>query len=336
MQAAVFRGNGVLALETIPVPSVQNNEVLVRIMATSICGSDLHILEVPQAHIGDVGTILGHEAVGEIVQAGSGVSHLRVGDRVVIDPILYCGECAFCNTGNRNICPNAKAMGVNKHGVFAEYCAVRASNVYRVSAEVPLELAVLSEPFGCCITAVRKAEFKMGESVTILGSGPLGVMFSRIFQANGASAVYITSRSDFKTDFARKHSGDAKVITREKDPVETILAETGGLGTDVVVDTVGVLIEDAMRIVKRGGRVLLFGLNDQVTQTVKEDDIIRKGVTIHSSFATHHIFPEVIRIFESRLADVSFLLTHSFALKDIHQGIQAARSGKAMKILIRP
>lgn len=336
MDAAVFEGEGCLNLKKIQVPLVRENEVLVKIQFSSICGSDVHILEVPRTHPAVPGIALGHEAVGVVVEIGSSVASFIPGDRVVIDPITPCGECDLCRNGKQNICMHAKALGVNINGVFAEYCAVSERNLYLVPDQMPGEVAVLVEPFACVLSAVKKLDFQVGSSVAIFGAGPSGIFFSKLLKAAGASQVIIFQSSKYRFDFAVQHSGAAKVLSSRTVDYETEIKEvTNGEGVDVVIDTVGCLIHEAICSVKPGGKVLLFGLNENHKETVHQYDLVRKEIQVLGSFVAKHAFPDAIKILNDKIIDIRSVATHVFPLVDIGKGLDVIHQKQAMKVIIR-
>ena len=187
MTAAVFKGNGQLAVEEVPVPELQKpDDVILRVEAASVCGTDVHILDVPPGHPATEGAILGHEFVGEVVSCGEAVGHLEKGDKVVVAPNISCGTCIYCRKNKANLCVNMTTLGIFIDGGFAEYCRAPASALHPYSRNLPPDKAVLAEPLSCVVNAVKKVDVVPGQSVLILGAGPIGQLFIDVLKANGA------------------------------------------------------------------------------------------------------------------------------------------------------
>ena len=337
MDAAIFQGDGVLELKKIKIPEINGNQALVKILAASICGSDLHILEVPQAHSCETGIVLGHEAVGEIVELGKDIKSFKIGDRVAIDPITPCGNCPLCKTGYYNMCNDNTAFGVDIDGVFAQYSAIREDRLHKLSRDMPIKRAIFAEPVACVFTAIRKLNFYPGQTVVILGSGPIGLYFSKILKANGASLIVLSEIADYRINFAKKYGEATHVINPKVENIRDIVFElTEGIGVDYVVDTVGTCLPDALKLVKRAGKVLLFGINDFKQQILKQYDIIRNDITVIGSFVTYFAFPEVINMLETKTIILDDFVTHEYSLNEIHKGIDVLRKGKAMEVIVYP
>ena len=192
MQGVVFQGAGRWALEEFPRPEIQaNDDVLLRVDRVSICGTDIHILSDPPGHPATPGSILGHEYVATIADIGAGVTNLKSGDRVVIDPNITCGLCEYCRLGLTNVCENMTSLGIFRHGGLAEFNVAPAKALHKISTDVPVERACLAEPLACVFHAFEKSNLAPGESVAILGAGPIGLLFLMLFKAAGARVFVI-------------------------------------------------------------------------------------------------------------------------------------------------
>jgi len=205
MLAAVFEGEGKLTLKEVPVPKIErNDEVLLKVDAVSICGTDVHIVEVPPGYIATPNTILGHEFAGTVVEKGAAVTHLNVGDRVVVNPNDYCGLCTYCRKNLPNECENIAALGIHVNGAFAEYCRVSGKVAYRISKDVPVEQAACAEPLACVINGTQKVRVQPGETTTVIGAGPIGLMMAMMYKASGAAQVIIAEKAPYRLEYARK------------------------------------------------------------------------------------------------------------------------------------
>ena len=335
MLAAVFEGQGQLALKQVPVPRLaQPEDVLLQVEGAGICGTDVHILEVPPGHPATPGAVLGHEYVARVLEVGEGVVHLRPGDRVVVAPNLYCGLCPACQEGRPNQCADFTTLGIYLNGGFARYNVAPERALHRIADRVPLEDAVFTELLSCVVGGTSKVKVQPGEKVAILGAGPVGLMFALFFRAAGAGQVILSDVAPFRLELARRAGFDT-VNAREQDTVAAIREATGG-GADVVVDAVGSLFAQAVEVAAVGGRIVLFGMNQQARPQVSQYDITRKDLTVYGSFIGINTFPQTIKLLESGVLKPSVFLTHKLPLAEIEKGLDAMRAGEAIKVLIVP
>lgn len=341
MDAVIFEATGKYKVTRVEKPKIKNpDEVLLKVEAASICGSDMGILHDPQEHRGIIGTILGHEYVGEIIEKGDAVKAFEVGDRVVLDPNLACGSCYYCQKGMPNMCRAVEedflVLGQSIDGGFAQYSIVPQKALVKISKDLDARIAVFAEPMTCVMNAVSKIPLVPGESVLILGSGAAGNYFIQMMKANGAGKIYATTRSEFRTKFAYQ-SGATKVINPEKESIEdVIMKDTDGIGADVVIDTAGVLLETAIVCARKGGRILVFGLNEAKKQTVSEVKISRKELTIYGSYIGRFTLPDTVKILESGLLNLEILITHELPLREFGKGYDAIRNGEAVEVVLYP
>ena len=336
MLAAVFQGNGKLELCERPVPSIgRDNDVLLQIDMASVCGTDVHILSVPPGHPANKNTILGHEYVGTVIDAGDDVVRLGKGDRVVVDPNLTCGSCAYCRKSLPNMCENMTTLGIFIDGGFAGYNVAPAAALFRISRDVPLEEAIFAEPLSCVLNGVNKLDPKTGESALVLGAGPIGLYFVSILRMSGLSEIIVSEPNDGRARMA-KECGATEVVDPGKHGIEEIVRSRTGIGADMAIDAVGTLMREAIASVRKGGRLLLFGMNSEAVAEVRQNDITRNEIEIAGSFIANDTFPETVSLLESGRLDLRKLVTHRLGLKDIHAAIEAMRSGEAIKALVDP
>jgi threonine dehydrogenase-like Zn-dependent dehydrogenase len=335
MIAAKFEGEGIMNFREVEVPrALVGNQVVIKVLAAAICGTDLHIMAVPQSHPCDVGTIFGHECIAEVYEIGPDVTGFKPGDRVAVDPIIPCGTCPSCKSGHYNMCVSLKALGVQVDGVFAPFCLTTADKLYPVSKELPLEKAVFIEMLACIMNGVKRIKMLPGLSVAIFGAGPIGLAFAAVMKSFGAGRVILVEMMPRRIDFARQHAEADEVIDSSKENLVERVRQTTGSGADIVIDTVGILFKEAIDIVRHEGQILLFGINDHVKREILQFDLIRKEVTVVASYATHHSFPMAINMLTTGVVNLDSLLTHKFALKDLAQGIETASKGDGIKVAI--
>lgn len=336
MLAAVFEGEGRLELKQVPVPHIAKpDDVLLEVEASGICGTDLHICEVPPGHPATPGTILGHEYVGRVLEVGEGVTHFQPGDRVVVAPNLYCDLCFHCQEGRPNQCEHFTTLGIYVDGGFARYNVAPERALYHISPDLPPDEAIFTELLSCVAGGTEKARLHPGESVAILGAGPVGLMFGLVFKAAGAGKLIMSDISPFRLDFARKIGADVVVNPHEHDVVEVIMDETRG-GANVVVDAVGTLFDQAVDVCDHGGRIVLFGMDQQARPVVHQYTLTRNELTVYGTFIGIHTFTPAIKMLESGVVKPSVLITHRLPLEDVHQGFDAGCAGQAIKVVIRP
>ena len=336
MKAAIFESEGKLTLTDIPVPQIQRtDEVLLKIEAASICGTDVHVLNVPQSHPGKMGVVVGHEYIGQIVEKGKDVTSLEVGDRVAVDPNIPCGVCYYCKRGMPNMCPNIYNTGLDVNGGFAQYVALPASACAKISRELPTEVAIFAEPMVCVVSAMRKIGFNIGETALVLGAGPIGLYFIQMLKASGAKKIIASEVSPFRTKYAYESGADI-VVDPTKEDLRAIVARETTYGVDVAIDAVGTLIAEAIENTRAEGRIMLFGMNTLKTETINQSQITRKNLTIHSNYINAYMFTTMIDLLESGLLPLQKLVTHRLPLSRIHEGIEAMRRGEALEVVIDP
>jgi len=336
MQAAVFVKEGRLELRGVPIPEIKReDQVLLEVEVASICGTDLRILEVPPGHPANKGVILGHEYVGRIISLGKDVLGFEEGDRVVVDPNITCGTCPYCKLGQPNMCFNMTTLGIFIDGGFASHNVAPARTLHKVSPALPSEIAVFAEPLSCILNGFSKLEVQPGESVVVLGAGPIGLCLLQLFRASGAGRIIVSEVSPLRQKMALESGATRVLDPGEEDIVHVVLEETG-LGADIVVDAVGSLIREALASARRGGRVLLFGQNTKARAEIAQNEITRNELTIIGSFIARFTFPGAIKILESGILNVEKLITHRFPLERISEGIEVMRKGEATKVIIKP
>ena len=338
MKAVIFESEGVVRCVEKEIPKIKaHDDVLLRILAASVCGSDLHITSVPQSHFATFGVILGHECVAEIVEMGEENKYFNVGDKVLLNPMIPCGDCENCKKGQVNMCRNVISVGEDGDGIFAEYYVAKKKLLHRLSPDVDIDIAVFAEPLSCVLNGFKRLKFVPGQTVVVLGAGPIGLLFTKLAKAAGASTVVLTEIAPFRIDFARKNSGATRVIDLNTEDIGEVLTGINGAPeADVVIDTVGTQFVTAVQYAAYEGTILLFGVNDQVSQTIKQYSITRKELTVVSSYATFNTFPLVEKMLSNDVLDLKPLLTHRVDLEALPAGIEMLRRGEAMKVVVYP
>jgi len=309
-----------------PDPQVGPHEVLVETSHTGICGTDLHIYRGEFRARVTYPAIIGHEFGGIIQEIGKEVKGLRVGDPVVVDPIIPCGACPACRSGHLNVCRSLKLLGIELGGGFGQYVAAPANKVYRLPGSIPMAHAPMVEMYSLGHHILQRGQVQPGESVAILGAGKLGLSVLDVLCHSASPALtFVTDLQPFRLGVARKLGADyALDITRE-DPVARILELTEGAGVDCVIEAVGHyhLVEgqeapmaQAVRMLRPGGRIVTMGLGEQLS-AVAFNTVVLKEAQIIGSRVTLGEFPRAIRLMARGLLHPDLLITHQMALRDI-------------------
>ena len=336
MYAARFLGEGKLAVENVPIPHVRNSDdVLLEVEAVGICGTDLHILDVPPGHPANLGVVLGHEYTGHVIEVGQSVRHFKPGDRVVVDPNLTCGLCDYCRRGMPHMCEEMTTLGIYIDGGLARYNVAPERALYMIPDEMPLEHAVLTESLSCVVHAVDRLKPQPGESAVVLGAGPIGLQFTQLLAAAGVKPLIVSEPAQFRREEALQNGAHHVADPTSAELSEIVKQETG-IGADLVVDAVGTLIEQALTLARGGGRVMIFGQNQTYHASVKPYDISRHELTIMGSYIAPFCFPQAIKLLSRGLVRPETLITHRLGLGQIQEGLELLRKGEAAKVVIDP
>jgi threonine dehydrogenase-like Zn-dependent dehydrogenase len=321
VKAAVLADVGTLAIEERPEPSVADDEVLLDVEACGVCGTDLHILSTPPSHPANVGVVLGHEFVGRVRERGAGVESVGVGDRVAVAPNLWCGECAWCRRGLRNQCERGTTYGIFVDGGLAPLVAVKARACFPISTDLPAHVAALAEPLSTVVHGARQAQAFPGERAVVIGGGPIGAMFCALLTVAGASVTVVEPVRE-RAELAAA-LGAVDVVSPY---------DVGGLEAEIVVDAVGSQLAAALEVVARGGRVLLFGMNEHARAEVAQSRITRDELTVLGSYVGQDVLPDAIRLLEQGRIDFARLVTHRIAVDELPAAIDELRAGRALKV----
>ncbi|MGM9563001.1 MAG: zinc-binding dehydrogenase [Faecousia sp.] len=337
MNAVIFQDIATWGFEKRPVPQIRvPSDVLVEVEAASICGTDVHVLGNPPGFIGTKGIILGHECVGIVREVGSSVGGLKPGDRVVLVPNLHCGYCDYCRMGEQNMCSNERVMGVTCDGVFAKYFVAPEDALTKIPEDMPKDLAVFCEPVKCVMGAMDMVRLLPGENVLILGGGPIGLYFTMLFRANGAGKIIVSEPSAYRAEYAKECGADV-IVDPTKENLQEIVREcTQGLGADVTVDAVGVLIRDAIACTRRRGRVVLMGQNGAVQETICQNDIVSNGLTIYGNYIGNFMMGHTVKMLSAGIIPVEKLITHRLPLSKFEEGLDAMRKGLGLEVILYP
>jgi threonine dehydrogenase-like Zn-dependent dehydrogenase len=334
MRVPVFAGEGRLVYEERLVPRpLAPDDVVLSVRACGICGTDLNILATPPAHKARPGIVLGHEAVGAVVETGPAVRRVQAGDRVVIAPRLTCGQCRYCRRGLDNQCEDYQTIGTSLDGAFAPYLRAPERALYQIGPNVADDDAVFFEPLSCVVGALARMPVQPGDRVAIIGAGPMGALFALVCQAMGAGLVIMADVSPCRLDQARSSGADVAINPAETPLKDAVLQHTG-IGCDLVIDAVGNQIDQAISLARRGGRVILFGLRAHDRPTVHQYTITRNDLTLAGAFVGLNPFAQTIQLLASGKVHPARVITHRLGLESLLHGVDLMRSGQAVKVVI--
>jgi len=318
-------------LVTVDIPRPEADEVLVKVKATSICGTDVHIYnwdKWAQSRIKPP-MIFGHECAGEVVEVGKLVKGIKVGDYVSAETHIPCGICFQCKTGNQHICQNLKILGLDTNGCFAEYVKFPEICAWKNDKSLPFEIATIMEPFGNATYTVMESQVS-AKIIAILGDGPIGAFAVGIAKAVGAGKIFAVGEFPYRVNILKKMGADVTLSIRENDIVKEIMDKTNGEGVDVVLEMSGAqkAIDDGLKMLKKGGTFTAFGVPSGRVDIDLANGIVFKGAKIigingRMMFTTWY---QESNLLNAGLVDVRPVITHKFALKDFEKGFGAVNS----------
>jgi 2-desacetyl-2-hydroxyethyl bacteriochlorophyllide A dehydrogenase len=334
MKAAVLHAPKDLRVEAASDPTPAAGEVLVRVRAAGLCGTDFRIwsgdrpVRYPR--------IMGHELIGEVIAVGVGVQHPRPGDPVAVEPNYSCGVCRLCREGNRNLCLSRTAVGIDVDGGFAELVTLPARCCWAAPRGLSHEQLLLTEPLAVVVRAANRGGARPGETAAVLGAGTLGLLALQVLRSIGAR-VLVLSRSDRRLDVARRLGAEAVHSLAAGPGAEAAHRFSGSLGVDLVVETAGTpeAVEAAMELARPAGRVVLTGLPHEPSR-VHFFWVVRRELTIAGSMIYQDEFPQAMRLLETGAVRTDLLVTHRFGLDAIRDAFTAHRSPDAIKVAVFP
>ncbi len=334
MRAAVIEQPGVVCVTDLPEPHAGPGEVVVKVAACGVCGTDVHLF--CGGFRGEYPLVPGHEFCGTVAEVGDEVHHVAPGDRVVVDPNIVCGVCAYCRRGLVHLCQNLGAVGVTRPGGFAEYCLVPASQLHRWPDHLHPFHAALVEPLACCLHGLDRAEVQAGETVVVLGAGPIGLMMAQLVRLAGAARVVVSEPSAAKRERASQLGAHATFDPLACDLPAEVMALTE-IGADVVIECAGrpETVAQALTLVRRGGRVLLFGVNPKdASVAIRPYDVFLNELTIAGSYINPFTHSRAIELLAAGRLNAMALISHRLPLERFEEALQTAGSDGAVKVMV--
>lgn len=342
MKAIVKHHSGFGAqLQQVPVPQVEPHEVLVQVKATSICGTDVHIYSWDawaESRI-KAPMVFGHEFSGVVVEVGSSVQGVRVGDHVSAETHVVCHQCLQCRTGQYHICQNTQILGVDFQGCFAEYVKIPAENIWKNPVDMPFEQASIQEPMGNAVHTVLSGPVS-GKSVAIVGCGPIGLLAVAVAKASGATSVIALDINPYRLDLAQKAGATLIINTKEEDPVARVMEYTGGTGVEVVCEMSGhpVAISQSLEMLTNGGRMSILSLPTKPVELDITNQIVFKGVTVQgiTGRKMFETWRQTSGFLHSGQVDVTPIITHVLPLEQFEEGFELMMKGICGKVVLLP
>jgi len=332
-----------LELMDIEMPEPKEGELLVKVKATTVCGTDVHIYQWNEWAQGRIKPplIAGHEVAGEVAGLGPSVSGFEKGEPVSAETHVYCGDCFQCRAGNRHICEKVRIFGVDMDGVFAEYAIIPAQNAWKNPKGMDAEIASIQEPFGNAVHSVFVGNDKIeGSTVLVTGAGPIGCFAAGILKHAGAKKVIISDLSDYRLELAGKMNADVLVNAGRENVVDVVKKETGGRRADIFIEMSGSgrALSDGLKALKPGGRVSILGLFAKPVPLDVTKGIVFKyarvfGINGRLIFDT---WEKTRGLLEKKLVDPRPVITHRFPLDKFEEGFTLLEEAMAGKVVLLP
>ena len=334
MKVAVMEGIGKMGYTRRPIPTPKDDEVLVKLEYVGICGSDMHYYET--GAIGDYVVeppfVLGHEPGGTVVEVGSAVKHLKVGDRVALEPGKTCGHCEFCRQGKYNLCPEVVFFATPPvDGVFQEYVAHEAALCFKLPDNVSTLEGALIEPLAVGFHAANQGGAHAGQTAVVMGAGCIGLVSMMALKAEGVSRVYVVDVMRKRLDKALELGADGVINGKDEDAVETVRKLTGGAGCDLVIETAGTEIttRQAIHMAKKGANLVLVGYSKTGEMNLPMSLVLDKELTFKTVFRYRHIYPMAIDAVAAGKVNLKCIVTNIFDFDDIQEAMDKSVSDKA-------
>ncbi len=342
MKAGVLLGVNDVSYRTIADPELATGDMLLKVKAATVCGTDIRILRGKKTNGIRYPSVLGHEFSGVVEDTG-GHSQFKLGQAVCVCPQFSCGHCEYCIRGAENLCRNMTAIGYEIDGAFAEYVripssGVKSGNVFAMPEGLSFAEAALAEPLACVMNGQDRVGVKMGDTVAILGAGPIGILHIKLARLAGARLIIVSEPNPFRRQAAFKAGADLAIDPGAEDLFAHVKAATGDLGVDVAIVAIGVpsLANDAIRLVCHRGRVSLFaGFTTGVKAELDVNAIHYNELVVTGAFGlTRLAFERSLKMIASGQLEMKSLLTHHFELSDIKRALDTAEQGGAIKVAV--
>ena len=337
MKASRFLGNKTFAVTDLPTPHAGPGELVLRNQVCGVCGTDVHIYHgEPGSADVNPPVVLGHEYSGEVVEVGEGVTGFAVGDHVTVDPNIYCGHCAYCQNGKKQLCPSMEAIGVTRDGGFAQYSRIPASQAFKLEPTVPWEAAAMAEPLACCLHGIDLAGIQVGDKVCVVGGGAIGLLMVQLAKLSGASQIVLSEPNEKRRQVGLQLGANAALDPTRTDAQEAFAQVLDG-GANVVIECVGNVpaVKSAFQFAGKGATVLLFSVPKvDATFDLPLFDVYKKELTIKGSFVNPDTHARAVALINSGKVDFGPIITHRFPLDQLPEAIAMQMSDASIKVVV--
>lgn len=337
MKASRFLGNKTFAVTDLPTPHAGPGELVLRNQVCGVCGTDVHIYHgEPGSADVNPPVVLGHEYSGEVVEVGEGVTGFAVGDHVTVDPNIYCGHCAYCQNGKKQLCPSMEAIGVTRDGGFAQYSLIPASQAFKLEPTVPWEAAAMAEPLACCLHGIDLAGIQVGDKVCVVGGGAIGLLMVQLAKLSGASQIVLSEPNEKRHQVGLQLGANAALDPTRPDAQEAFAQVLDG-GANVVIECVGNVpaVKSAFQFAGKGATVLLFSVPKvDATFDLPLFDVYKKELTIKGSFVNPDTHARAVALINSGKVDFGPIITHRFTLDQLPEAIAMQMSDASIKVVV--
>lgn len=345
MLAAVFKGPDQMNIEDVPTPETGEDELLLQVKACAICGTDLRIYSGQKTRGVRIPSILGHEIAGLVTRVGERVEDFKKGDRVAIAPVLPCGTCQNCKSGQENACLNRKGLGYEYDGGFAEYMKIpgeylKKGNLFKIPEGLSFEEACLAEPLSCVYNGNERTSIKINDTVVIIGAGPIGLMHLMLSKAKGATDIIVSEPIEERRKLALELGADFTINPDQEDIYRAVQEYTGGKLADAVILSIGIasLVNPALNLLKKGGILNLFAGFPKGREALIEPNIIHYNeVWVTGATASSRIdYEKSLDLIARSKIDLKPLISHTYPLEEIDKAFQIVSRGEGIKVIIKP
>ena len=338
MKGTYFLGNGEFETRDMPEHALSGKEVLIKVAACGVCGTDVHIFH------GDKGSaevtppvVLGHELSGTVVSVGKNVTSLTVGDHVTVDPNSYCGQCHYCRIGKKQLCTSLYAVGVNRDGGFAEYCSVPETQCYLLNPEIDLRFGAMTEPLACCIHGMDRVPIRSGDIVCIVGGGAIGLIMLQLAKLKGAAVTIVSEPVEGRREVALKLGATYTIDPIHQNIRDEIRKLTGTEGADAVIECAGnpISVRQSVEAARSGATVLLFSVPKPDSHyELSLEDIYQKELTITGSKINPDTHGRAAALINQGVIRLDPIITHQYPISRIEDAIKMQMSNESLKVFV--
>ena len=340
MLGMYFLGDRKFELREMTFGEPAPHDVLIKVGACGVCGTDVHI------YYGEKGSaevtppvVLGHEFAGVVEAVGKGVTSLKVGDHVTVDPNIYCGECEFCRAGKKQLCERLLAIGVTRDGGFAQYCSCPEAQCFLLDKDIPLSHGAMTEPLACCLHGANRVGIRQGDTVCVIGGGAIGLIMVQLARLSGASKVILSEPVQMRREIGLQLGADCAIDPFSENLQSRLKDVLHADGADVVIECVGNIpaVNQAFSAAKRGARILLFSVpNPEAEFPLPLIEVFKKELTIYGSFINPDTHKRAVDMINNRRLKLEEIITHYFPLEKTEEAIMMQQNSQSIKVIVKP